>query len=279
MQLKSGIGLGLALAFLLAGCATHSKTDKRVHALELKLKKQRAKLQDLKERNLVLERRVKTAPAAGEDGSGERRAEDSIVQSAPPAELPGSFVAAPAGMSPKVTVAPNLPAKLPAKPAAVAQAATVTAQAPAAQPQAPAATRVATEKTGEHFLYSKIIDTYRSKNKEELERTQQLLLKSYPESVFADNSIYLAGLLAFEQQDYKAALRHFDKLLKEYPRSNKAVAALFAKASVEKRLGRAFDAKRGFIRVRDLYPGSPEAARVSVELKLLESASVKSRES
>jgi TolA-binding protein len=267
VQLKSGIGLGLAFAFLLAGCATHSKTDKRVHALQLKIKKQRAKLQDLKERNLVLERRVKMgAPTsveeAGGERSGERRGEESIVQSAPPAELPGSFVAAPAGMSPKVTLASKLPA----------------ASKPPLAPMLPAATRVATEKTGEHFLYSKIIDTYRSKNKEELERTQQLLLKSYPESVFADNAIYLAGLLAFEQRDYKAALKHFDKLLKEYPRSNKAVAALFAKASVEKRLGRASDAKRGFIRVRDLYPGSPEATRVSVELKLLESASVKSRE-
>ena len=89
----------------------------------------------------------------------------------------------------------------------------------------------------------------------------------------------MSGLLAFESGDLRLALRQFDKLLRDYPRSNKAVAALFAKASIEKRTGHIGIAKRGFLQLRDLYPGSPEAARVSVELKLLESASLKQRES
>lgn len=257
MQLK--IGISLVLALLVAGCATQTKSDKRMQVLEMKLKKQRVKLQDLKERNMVLERRAKSPKVAQEISE---QVGEAIVQSEPPAELPGSFEAVAAGTTPKVTVATNAPSKLPAKLAV-----------------APTPISVASEMTGEHFLYSKILETYRSKNKEELDRTQQLLMKSYPESVFADNSLYLAGLLAFEKQDYKTALRQFDKLLSEYPRSNKAVAALFARASVEKRMGRSQDAKRSYMHVRDLYPGSPEAARVSVELKLLEPASVKHRES
>ncbi len=263
MHLKSGIGLTAFLVTLaLTGCATSSQNEKRVQALQLKLKKQRAKLQDLKERNLVLERRVKAAKPAQEisDSAGEAVVEVQ-PQSEPPSELPASFTASATGAAP--VIGKNLPNRLPSK---------------LAMTPSPAIA-VDSEKTGEHFLYSKILDTYRAKNAEELDRTQQLLLKSYPESVFADNSIYLTGLLAFEKQDYKTALKSFDKLLREYPRSNKAVAALFAKASVEKRMGHATEAKKSFIQVRDLFPGSPEAARVSVELKLLESASVKRRES
>ena len=74
-------------------------------------------------------------------------------------------------------------------------------------------------------------------------------------------------------------MTQFQKLLQDYPRSNKAVAALFAKGSIERRTGRTRDAKKSFFQVRDLFPGSPEAARVSVELKLLEMSTSKKRES
>ena len=282
MRLKTGVQFKMGFIALviisptlfLTGCATPTKSDKRVQSLQLKLKKQRAALQDLKERNLVLEKRSSMGGAeAIESPEGESIGE-AIVQSAPAAVLPESFTASTKGVSPVVT-ARNLPVKLPTKtlakiPQPLNQAA---AQA------APTPISVSSEKTGEHFLYSKILDTYRSKNSNELERTQALLMKSYPESVFIDNAIYLNGLLAFENGDYKKAVTHFDRLLRDYPRSNKAVAALYARASCEKRLGRVMNAKRGYIQVRDLYPGSPEAARVSVELKLLESAALKHRES
>jgi len=268
VQLRSCIALALSLG--LVGCATQPKADKRVHALELKLKKQRALLQDVKERNLVLEKRVKVERGSVEIGES---IGEAVVTSEPPTPLPASFAP-----TESVTTSKNLPNKLPAK-LAVAPAAIIRKPAAPAPTAAPVPISVSTEKTGEHFLYSKILETYRTKNQIELERSTQLLIKSYPESVFADNAVYLGGLLAFENQDYKAALAKFDQLLRDYPRSNKAVAAMFAKASVEKRLGRTRDAKRGFIQVRDLFPGSPEAARVSVELKLLEATSLKRRES
>ena len=282
----------------IAGCATgtgasskNSAESKRVHALELKIKKQRSILQDLKERNMVLEkrehlRRVDQAVSASEE-IGESIGEP-IVQSEPPTELPKSFAAAVPVATPK-----NLPPKLPIKnqaklansltvvPAPILAGTVAASLAPAASlatTTVPTPISVSSEKTGEHYLYSKVLETYRMKKSDEMQKTVELLSKSYPESVFVDNAIYLAGLLAFEGGDLKAALKQFDRLLRDYPRSNKAVAALYAKASIEQRTGHISDAKRGFIQVRDLYPGSPEAARVSAQLKILESASQKRRE-
>ncbi len=268
-------GTGLLVAFT-SGCAStlssdsssdsfskaaaHSSADsKRVQALQLRLRKQAALLQDLKERNFVLEKREHLRKAAeiaiDEEGV-------SIASTAPllkPEALSARL------RSPAAGVAPALP---------VMKALVVNAARKDVTPIS-----ISPEKTGEHYLYSKILETYGARNAVELEKTLELLLKTYPESVFADNAIYMSGLLAFESDDYRTALKQFDKLLQEYPRSNKAVAALFAKASIEKRTGRVSEAKRGFLQLRDLYPGSPEAARVSVELKLLESASLKHRES
>ena len=253
---------------LATGCASPSlKTadSKRVQALQRRLKKQSSVIQDLKDRNLVLEKRdhSRASDVLASDDVGESIADPAITSDAP-ADLPKSFAAAP-----KIS---NVVARKPA-------AAAAPIMTPKVASPAPDAISVSPEKTGEHFLYSKVLETYRSKNSAELEKTLSLLLKTYPDSVFADNAIYMSGLLSFESGDDKAALKQFDRLLKDYPRSNKAVAALFAKASIEKRTGRTADAKRAFLQLKDLYPGSPEAARVSVELKLLESASLKHRES
>ncbi len=244
------VGLLILTAAAFSGCASSptSSDAKKMQALERKLKKQAARLQDLKERNLVLEKRgVHRGPAATEPVP--------VIDLAFDGE-PGVSIAVPnnAALTPKTsslksaTLNPSLPIS------------------------------VSPEKTSEHFLYSKILETYRVRNVREMETTLGLLLKSYPDSVFADNALYLSGLMSFENGDLSDSKSKFDRLLRDYPRSNKAVAALFAKASIERKLGRSNEAKRGFVQVRDLFPGSPEAARVAVELKLIESASLKKRE-
>ena len=246
------------LAANLSGCATSptSKDTKRIHALERKLKKQTARLEDLRERNLVLEKRgVHQSPAAATTPF-----EDVSTDLASEAE-PGISLAVP-------SVAPTQ----------VLTASRHVASATPVAPKQPSSISVSPEKTGEHYLYSKILETYRARNAREMETTLGLLLKSYPESVFADNALYLSGLMSFENGDLNGSKLKFDRLLKDFPRSNKAVAALFAKASIERKLGRSNEAKRAFIQVRDLFPGSPEAARVAVELKLTESASSNKQE-
>lgn len=295
--------LSLLTSVTFVGCATPPSKPKasvdstsQIRRLRTQIRKQNQLIQDLKEKNLVLEKR--------ESNGASIRPE--LADAETPTQLPGSFDAKELAAAAAVggesiggpIAAPILPSKLPAKtagalsskpspktqsPALSAQAVTelqspasaaLTASAPA--PQTPIS--VSPAKTGEHFLYSKILETYRSRNGDEMQKTLQLLLKTYPESVFADNALYMSGLMAFETGNLSLAQKQFEQLLKEYPRSNKAVSALFAKASIEKRTGRTANAKRGFARVRDLYPGSPEAQRVSTELKLLDAAKSKNRE-
>jgi TolA-binding protein len=294
--------LALVVSVSLVGCATAQQKPKsvvdsgtRVRRLKSQLKKQKSLIQDLKERNLVLEKRKQIEAASGPE----------IADAEKAADLPGSFdekeiadakayaggesiggpapaPVLPTRLPPKMSASrkQGIEAKIPAKLSQASLAAEIASQepipTPAPVPQTPIS--VSPAKTGEHFLYSKILETYRSHNEEEMQKTLQLLLKTYPESVFADNALYLSGLLSFEQGNLKLAQKQFERLLKEYPRSNKAVSSLFAKAAIEKRTGRLSSAKKSFVRVRDLYPGSPEAARVSVELKLLESATTKRRE-
>lgn len=145
-------------------------------------------------------------------------------------------------------------------------------------PQKEAPTRAANpEPTGEQMLYSKILQTYRKRNLSEMEKSLALLMKTYPDSVYADNALYLCGQLAFELGNHQLAGQYMDRVLRDYPKGNKAVSALFAKAIIEKKLARFDQAKRLLEQLRDQYPGSPESMRVATELKLIDMAKTQKR--
>lgn len=204
----------------LTGCvaAPHASVEReRLHELETELQRQQAVIQELKDRNLVLEKRLKT------DVESQR----ASTSPTPP----------PSGK--------RVPSRAP----------------------------VRQEPTGDQLLYSKILQTYRKKNPAEMEKSLGLLLKSYPESVYADNALYLAGQLAYELGDFSLARRRMDRVLALYPKGNKAVSALFAKAMIEKKMSRSGEAKKLLETLRESYPGSPESLRVATELKLIETNS------
>lgn len=127
--------------------------------------------------------------------------------------------------------------------------------------------------TGEQRLYSKVLETYRAHQNEDLQKALQILLKTYPDSVYADNALYLAGLLAFESNDAVRAAHFMDRVIREYPKGNKMVSALFARAMIDKRLGKIGLAKQMLQSIQKSYPGSPEAHRSATEMKLIEMAS------
>jgi TolA-binding protein len=153
--------------------------------------------------------------------------------------------------------------------APVAPIATIAKPAPVRLSREPEIEKVGAAATGEHFLYSKVLETYQKRNAAELQKSMQMLLRSYPDSVFADNALYLAGMLALEIGDSARAASYFERVLAEHPLGNKAVSALFAKAVVEKRNKKYNEARKLLEKVRVQYPGSPEAARVKLELELL----------
>lgn len=275
-RLGVGLTIGFASVLFTSGCASTSASkraadEQRVRRLEQDLRKTKNQLQEVKERNLVLERRL----------NKNRRAQETMEARAPSVPVPFHPSAA---LEPSVEVSTASPLVLPvaipvAIPAALPAAKSKTEAAAIPGIGTPVLEQVGTAQTGEHFLYSKILETYRQKKTAEMHKSLQMFLKTYPDSVFADNGLYLAGLLALESNDNKRAGDFMDRVLKSYPKGNKAVSALFAKAIIEKRKKNYDEAKRLFEKVQRTFPGSPESKRVTVELKLLQIAAGGRRES
>ena len=197
--------------------------------LQREIRRQQSIIEELRERNLVLERRVHQGGTA-------------------PAETPVPVPFQPSAAS-------GFAQKM-GEP--------VREAAPTPAPNAP----VETQK-GDRLLYSKVLETYRRHDASEMKKAVELLIKTYPDSVFADNSLYLAGMLHVEKGNFTDGLECMTRLLKDYPQGNKAVAALFAKGMIEKRMKRPEEARKNLVLLKKLYPGSPEANRVQLELKAL----------
>lgn len=236
--------LAIVYGLTLCGCGSVSLSPRgntdvglaaRVRLLEAELRRTRVQLDEAKERNLVLEKREQMR---------RRELDSGELTEAVPVPF------AERNSAPKVSVGTKA----------------VVAPPPAREPVVQS---VGSAETGEHFLYAKVLETYQKRNVAELQKSTQLLLRTYPDSVFSDNALYLSGMLALELGDMARATSFMDRVLNEYPLGNKAVSALFAKGVIEKRSKKPNEAQRLFLKVRGLYPGSPEAARVGLELELL----------
>lgn len=224
----------LLVTSIVVGCGSfpskvHHAESQRVRQLELELRRKQAQLEELKERNLVLEQRA------------------DLHRPEQPQSETHAHVESNPHSNPHSSSNPNLHPN------------------PVLEP-------VGTAQTGEHFLYSKVLETYRAHRKAELRKSLHLLLKTYPDSIFADNALYLAGMLAVETNEWPRARAYLDQVIAAYPSGDKVVSALFAKGIIEKRNKKYKDAQALFERVRSHYPGSSEAARAATELKLIRMA-------
>ncbi len=125
------------------------------------------------------------------------------------------------------------------------------------------------KKISEEALYAEVIAAYKNGNMIALKARTLTFLKRFPKSQFADNALYLSGLMALQNKSYPEALRDFQKISRNYPHSNKAVSAQFSKAITYKKLNLSAESRRVFKEVMTKYPGSPESFRAEAELKLL----------
>lgn len=118
-------------------------------------------------------------------------------------------------------------------------------------------------------FYSELVAAYQARDRAKLQGRLKQLLVRYPQSPFADNALYLAGLSAVEDKNYAEALRFFQRVQDEYPAGNKAVSAHFAKAMAYKLMNLDLQAKRTLQEVINKYPGSPESFRADNEMRLI----------
>jgi len=299
----------LMMSWVFCACMTPGKekatAEARYRRLERELQRRQAQLDDAKERNFVLESktpmsrkagvpqsvRVMSAPIPFEPSAAlermsnpEDEIESGVESSTKEVSLDLSGKAAIKPQIVQYNIRPEarktarvIPVKLPPY---IAQGNDMNLAAPQTIPLIPAVQPAIQQdtQTSEQRLYSKVLESYRRHSVAETAKSLQLLLKTYPDSIYADNALYLGGLLSFEKGDLARAGEFMERVLREYPRGNKVVSALFAKAMIQKSQGRTFDARNILRGVRQHYPGSPEAARAVLELKFIEISANKKRE-
>jgi TolA-binding protein len=129
----------------------------------------------------------------------------------------------------------------------------------------------------DNIVFDEIVEAYRGGNLKRLSEKAEILVSNMPQSTYADNAIYLKGLLLLSRNNYVGALASFEKILKDYPQSNKAVGALFAKGVAYKRMSLMPQARQILERVKKTYPGSTEAYRAEFELKVFNELPKKSK--
>ncbi len=122
---------------------------------------------------------------------------------------------------------------------------------------------------GEKVAYAKVIQTYRKENLNGTQGAVDALLKFYPRSVYADNALYLQGILQMKKGQTGQAIKSFDQVIKEYEKGNKRASAMFAKSVAYKRLNLKKTAVKYLKMVMKNYPGSIESQRAWVELRLM----------
>ncbi len=224
------------------------QSSRRIRSLEGDLKKKQAAINNLKEQNWILKQKYMSdrTPAA---------------QKIPVPFQPSAGQAQAAEDAPKLSASISTPPE-----AALAQAPAV---APVMKEKPEEAIATDSHESAEHNLYAKVIANYRQKRVPDLKRVTEILLKTYPQSVFADRAIFLNARLDFENANDQAALTECEKIIRSYPNANKLVSTYFLKAQILKKQGRLLEARSVLADVQSYFPGSPEAYRVPLELKLL----------
>jgi TolA-binding protein len=224
---------------LLVSCATSSKNhtqtvqdSRRIKNLESDLRKKQASLAQLKEQNWILKQKYTAAHP-------------------PPSaqKIPVPFQPS-AAQGPSELEANRVPATM-------------------SSMNNPEAIATDSDESAEHNLYAKVISSYRQKDSAALKRVSEILLKTYPQSVFADRAIYLNAHLAFETSNDALAMSECEKIIHNYPNAHKLVSTYFLEAQILKKKGRINEARNVLNEIQTFYPGSPEAFRTPVELKLL----------
>jgi TolA-binding protein len=121
----------------------------------------------------------------------------------------------------------------------------------------------------EKDLYAEVLGSYERNNMIAFASRFQAFQQRFAKSSLMDDAIHLAGLMALSNRDYGQALKHFNQVLKKYPLSNKASASMYAKGITLKKMNLTDESRQVFAKVRQAYPGGPEALRAETELKLL----------
>lgn len=267
--MTTGLLVGFAFGGL-SGCMTAQtsrKEAREVARLEAKLRRTEAKLATQRERNLVLQNRIKIVRENGGD--------DPEINHPLDAFAPGMQLDVP--ISPTRQNVALVPKRLPEKKRG-ASARDPRVRSLAEAPETPG-------EQADRVLARTVRELLKSGNELEAERTAMLLEKSYPDSELVAETRFQQGLYYFRKKNLRQADRLFQTTLMSPKTHVRARAgAVLMRGIIARRL--AMDgaksgqnlktaqanlelSRKSFEYVRKQFPGSPEAKRASRELRAI----------
>jgi TolA-binding protein len=128
---------------------------------------------------------------------------------------------------------------------------------------------------GERLVYTRLVEAYHRNQLQEVIKQRQVLERNYPRSVHLDNAYYLNGMVELQNNRFGEAIKTFDVVKNRYVKSNKRPGAMFAIGATYQKLNLPAQAHRIFQKIMTEYPGSPEAQRAWMQLRVEKEMAVK----
>jgi len=107
--------------------------------------------------------------------------------------------------------------------------------------------------------YQGALNILRKGKYEEATKKFRTFLSKYPNSEYADNAQYWLADANYIQKNYDVALKEFEKLLANFPKSKRSRDALLKTGLIQHELGNSTKAQLILNNVKANYPNTPEA--------------------
>jgi tol-pal system protein YbgF len=115
-------------------------------------------------------------------------------------------------------------------------------------------------------LYQNALRDYTSGNYSLAHQEFSDYIKHFPTNDLASNSQFYLGEIAYQQNDFKGAIRAYEEVLMEYPHSFKLAASQLKKGMAELEIGEKSAGIRDLRAVISRFPGSDESRRAAAKL-------------
>jgi tol-pal system protein YbgF len=130
-----------------------------------------------------------------------------------------------------------------------------------------AAGKAATAAGGDQVAYDAAFELLKQARYEQAREAFAAFLKKFPDSTLRDNAQFWLGETWYVSKGFKAALAEFQKVIKDYPDSNKLPDAWLRVGYCNAELGQDEAARKAFATVTEQFPESEAAKRALARLK------------
>jgi tol-pal system protein YbgF len=124
-----------------------------------------------------------------------------------------------------------------------------------------------TASTTEESSYNAAYELIQNKQFSEAITAMQTFVKQYPNGKYASNAHYWLGELFLAQHQEQNAIKEFDMVTHDYPKSNKVSAAMLKLGFIYAQQGDTAKAKTMFLNIQKMFPGTTTAQLATQRLQ------------